>query len=122
MCDDPLCEGGGYGDGCSCPLVIYKGTEYPVDRDGFLQDPEKWTMDFAHHVKEQEGIAELTEEHWKVIHYLQDYYKKNGIAPMIRVMTKAVGYKLNLIKKLFPGGAAKVACRMAGLPKSTGCV
>ena len=63
------------------PTVTFKGKTWEVDEDGFLQDPEKWDKDFAAYVKESEGISELTDEHWKVIDYLQDYYKKNGIAP-----------------------------------------
>ncbi|RJX31890.1 MAG: TusE/DsrC/DsvC family sulfur relay protein [Desulfarculus sp.] len=104
------------------PTVSYKGKDYEVDEDGFLQDPEKWDVDFAHYVKEQEGISELSDEHWKVIHYLQDYYKKNGIAPMVRIMTKVTGYKLKQIYELFPSGPGKGACKMAGLAKPTGCV
>ncbi|MCF8042191.1 MAG: TusE/DsrC/DsvC family sulfur relay protein [Desulfarculaceae bacterium] len=104
------------------PTVSFKGKDFEVDEDGFLQDPETWDVDFAHYVKEQEGISELSDEHWKVIHYLQDYYKKNGIAPMVRIMTKVTGYKLKQIYELFPSGPGKGACKMAGLAKPTGCV
>ncbi len=104
------------------PTVTYRGKTYEVDEDGFLQDPEKWDEGFADYVKESEGIAELTDEHWKIIHYLQDYYKKNGIAPMVRIMTKVTGYKLKQIYELFPSGPGKGACKMAGLAKPTGCV
>jgi tRNA 2-thiouridine synthesizing protein E len=104
------------------PTVEYKGKTYEVDEDGFLQDPESWDKDFAAYVKEQEGISELTDEHWKVINYLQDYYKKNGIAPMVRIMTKVTGFKLKKIYELFPSGPGKGACKMAGLAKPTGCV
>jgi TusE/DsrC/DsvC family sulfur relay protein len=104
------------------PSVSFKGKTWEVDEDGFLADPEKWDKDFASYVKEQEGISELTEEHWKVINYLQDYYKKNGIAPMVRIMTKVTGFKLKKIYELFPSGPGKGACKMAGLAKPTGCV
>ena len=104
------------------PTVKYKGKAYEADEDGFLMDPEKWDIDWAHYVKDSEGISELTDEHWKVIHYLQEYYKKNGIAPMVRIMTKVTGYKLKQIYELFPSGPGKGACKMAGLAKPTGCV
>jgi len=65
------------------------------------------------------GIEELTDEHWKCINFLQDYYKKNGIAPMVRVFSKVTGYKLKHIYELFPSGPGKGACKMAGLPKPT---
>jgi hypothetical protein len=51
---------------------------------------------------------------------LQDYYKKNGIAPMVRILSKVTGYKLKHIYELFPSGPGKGACKMAGLAKPTG--
>ncbi|MGB9105146.1 MAG: TusE/DsrC/DsvC family sulfur relay protein [Terriglobales bacterium] len=35
---------------------------------------------------------------------------------------KETGYKLNGSYPLFPSGPAKGACKLAGLPKPTGCV
>ena len=69
-----------------------------------------------------EGVTELTENHWKVINYLRNYYTQFGIAPMIRKLCKETGFKLNEIYELFPSGPAKGACKLAGLPKPTGCV
>jgi tRNA 2-thiouridine synthesizing protein E len=73
-------------------------------------------------VKHQEGIEELNDEHKKLIEVLRDYYEKNGIAPMVRVLSKVTGFKLKHIYELFPSGPGKGACKMAGLPKPTGCV
>jgi dissimilatory sulfite reductase related protein len=93
-----------------------------VDEDGFIQEPDKWTESVAKVLAETEGVNELTERHWQLINYLRDYYKKFGIAPMIRKMCKEVGMKLNEVYELFPTGPAKGACKAAGLPKPTGCV
>ena len=68
------------------------------------------------------AIEELNEEHQKVIAVLREYYEKNGIAPMVRVLSKVTGFKLKHIYELFPSGPGKGACKMAGLPKPTGCV
>ena len=68
--------------------VEYQGKSFEIDEDGFLQDFEQWCEEWVEYVKESEGIAEVTEEHWKVIHMLQDYYHKHGIAPMVRILTK----------------------------------
>lgn len=104
------------------PTVEFKGKTFGVDEDGFIDDFNSWTREWVDYVKESEGIKELTEEHWKVINILQDYYKKNGIAPMVRILSKVTGYKLKYIYELFPSGPGKGACKMAGLPKPTGCV
>ncbi len=97
------------------------GREIELDEDGFIIDPEEWTEDVARLFAANEGI-DLTGEHWKVINYLREYYAENQIAPMIRKLCKDTGFSLKQIYELFPAGPAKGACRIAGLPKPTGCV
>ena len=104
------------------PTAEYEGQTFNVDEDGFIDDFNNWNKDWVKYVKLVEGIEEMTEEHWKVIEVLQDYYKKNGIAPMVRILSKVTGFKLKYIYELFPSGPGKGACKMAGLPKPTGCV
>jgi len=59
------------------PQLEISGKNYEVDEDGFLQELDKWTKDFAQGYASIEGIeGELTEEHWKLIEYIRDYYKK----------------------------------------------
>ena len=93
-----------------------------VDEDGFIQEPDKWTKDVAAALAKTEGVDELTDEHWKMVDFLREYYIEFGTAPMIRKLCKATGFKLNKVYKLFPSGPAKGACKIAGLPKPTGCV
>ena len=90
--------------------------------DGFLLRFDDWCPEWLEYVKESEGISEITPDHQKVLDFLQDYYKKNGIAPMVRILSKNTGYKLKEVYELFPSGPGKGACKMAGLPKPTGCV
>lgn len=105
------------------PFVDYKGSQLEVDEDGFIADPAVWSEDLARFLaKHAEGINELTEDHWKVIHYLNQYYKECGIAPMVRKLCKETGFQLKYIYELFPNGPARGACKVAGLPKPTGCV
>jgi tRNA 2-thiouridine synthesizing protein E len=93
-----------------------------VDEDGFLQDPSLWNEEVASLFAKTEGIDQMTEDHWKVVHYLRNYYLEFNIAPMIRKLCKDTGFKLKKIYELFPSGPAKGACKVAGLPKPTGCV
>ena len=69
-----------------------------------------------------EGVDDMTEDHWKVVNYLREYYLQYNMAPMIRKLCKQTGFKLKEIYDLFPSGPAKGACKVAGLPKPTGCV
>ena len=104
------------------PIFEVNGKQYDVDEDGFLQEPEVWNQEVAADFATTEGVEALTENHWKIINYLRNYYLQFGIAPMIRKLCKETGFKLNEIYGLFPSGPAKGACKLAGLPKPTGCV
>ena len=104
------------------PTYQCEGKVYDVDEDGFLQDPDLWNDDVARDFMSTEGITELTDDHWKVIHYIRNYYLQFGIAPMVRKVCKQTGFSLKEIYSLFPSGPAKGACKLAGLPKPTGCV
>ena len=104
------------------PVFEVSGIKYDVDEDGFQQDPGIWNQDVALDFATTEGVTELTSNHWKVINYLRNYYLQFGIAPMIRKLCKETGFKLNEIYQMFPSGPAKGACKLAGLPKPTGCV
>lgn len=104
------------------PFIEVNGQKLEVDEDGFLINIDNWNEDVAKYFAKEEGVEELTEEHWKVINYLRDYFQQFGIAPMIRKLCKETGFNLKKIYQLFPSGPAKGACKVAGLPKPTGCV
>ncbi|MBO8137116.1 MAG: TusE/DsrC/DsvC family sulfur relay protein [Desulfotomaculum sp.] len=104
------------------PFIEVNGQQIEVDEDGFLVNTDQWSEEAAKVFAKQEGIDELTEDHWKVINYLRDYFFQFGIAPMIRKLCKETGFSLKQIYQLFPSGPAKGACKIAGLPKPTGCV
>ena len=102
--------------------IDYNAHHFIVDEDGFLQESHKWGSVWLEYVMEEEGIGELTEDHSKVIEFIREFYKKNTLAPLVRSISKTTGLKHKNIYELFPSGPAKGACRMAGLPKPTGCV
>ncbi len=104
------------------PIYEQNGRAYQVDEDGFLQEPGIWNETVAADFLAAEGLSALTDNHWKVIRYLRDYYLEHGVAPMVRKLCKETGFKLTEIYALFPSGPAKGACKLAGLPKPTGCV
>ena len=103
--------------------VTHAGKSFEIDEDGFLAGGlDDWCPEWVDYVKASEGITQLNPDHWKVIHFLQDYFRQNKIAPMVRILSKVTGYPLKQIYELFPSGPGKGACKMAGLPKPTGCV
>lgn len=102
--------------------IDVNGQTIEIDEDGFLCDPEQWSEDVVRAFAQIEEVTELTDDHWKVIHYLRNYWKQFEVAPMIPKLCKETGFTLRQIYQLFPSGPAKGACKLAGLPKPTGCV
>ncbi|MDH5466270.1 MAG: TusE/DsrC/DsvC family sulfur relay protein [Candidatus Aminicenantes bacterium] len=105
------------------PVIEVKGRKVEVNEEGFLTNHEDWEKDVAEALaREEEGIDSLSEDHWKVIRYIRDYYLEKNLAPMVRKLCKNTGFQLRYIYELFPSGPAKGACKVAGLPKPDGCV
>ena len=102
--------------------IEVNGQAVELDEDGFLVVLDQWNEDVAKFLAKEEGVEDLNEDHWKIINYLRGYFAEYGIAPMVRKMTKESGYSLKEIYDLFPSGPANGACKVAGLPKPTGCV
>jgi tRNA 2-thiouridine synthesizing protein E len=104
------------------------GNTIETDEEGYLTNLGDWTEDIANEIAKAENVA-MSESHWEVVNFLREYYNEYQIAPAVRVLTKAIGKKLGADKgnskylyELFPYGPAKQACKIAGLPKPTGCV
>jgi dissimilatory sulfite reductase related protein len=104
------------------PKVTLGGIEIEIDEDGFIQEPDKWSEAVANDLAKAEGAFPMSEDHWKLVNYLRDYFLKYEIAPPIRMLCKQTGLDLKRVYQLFPSGPAKGACKIAGLPKPTGCV
>lgn len=104
------------------PIFEYGNVKIQVDEDGFMEEPDVWNEEIALALASTEAVEVLTEDHWKLVNYLREYYQEFGIAPMIRKLCKKTGFSLKEVYDLFPSGPAKGACKVAGLPKPTGCV
>lgn len=104
------------------------GNTYEADEEGYIKDISQWSRELAVLIAEDENI-EMTDDHWEVVNFLREYYEEYQIAPAIRVLTKAIKKTMGPDKgnskylyELFPYGPAKQACKIAGLPKPTGCI
>ena len=104
------------------PKKQYGNAAVDVDADGFLTDFSQWTREMAAAIAKDEGLAELTPAHWKVIDFMQKEFKENGQAPSIRKLNKSGVISTKELYDLFPGGPAKKAAKIAGLKKPEGCV
>ncbi|HEC22357.1 MAG TPA: TusE/DsrC/DsvC family sulfur relay protein [Chloroflexi bacterium] len=91
------------------------------DDEGYMVDPHAWTPEIAEAIAAQLGIT-LTDRHWVVINFARKEFEANGEPPTLRRITKQTDVNTKELYQLFPGGAAKVAAKIAGLGKPTGCI
>ncbi len=98
------------------------GQTVDVDGEGYMQKPEQWTKDIAEEIARDVGIEELTPKHWAVVEYMRARYLEAGAAPSIRSLGKESGVPIKELYQLFPKGPAKLAARIAGIPKPRGCI
>jgi tRNA 2-thiouridine synthesizing protein E len=97
-------------------------TEVELNDEGFFVDPHQWTEDMAPELARREGIDPLTDEHWTVLRFVRAQYFDKGTGPTVRVLGKTSGVSVKELYQLFPKGPAKVAARIAGIPKPRGCI
>jgi tRNA 2-thiouridine synthesizing protein E len=97
-------------------------TTVELNDEGFFVDPEQWTEAMAADLAGREGINQLTEAHWKVIRFMRSEYFEKGTGPTVRVLGKTSGVSVKELYELFPKGPAKIAARIAGIPKPRGCI
>ncbi len=85
-------------------------------------NPEQWTEALAAEIARDAGIDPLTERHLQVVRFMRETYLKTGSAPSIRTLGKASGVPVKELYQIFPKGPAKLAARIAGVPKPRGCI
>ena len=108
--------------------LLVQGKTIALDKDGFLQALSDWSPETAVALALREQL-ELTQEHWEVIHLLRAFYNEFQLSPANRPLVKYVAQKLGPEKgnsmhlnRLFKGTPAKLAAKLAGLPKPTNCL
>jgi len=96
--------------------VTLGGIEVEIDEDGFIQEPDKWSNAVADDISKGEEAFPMTEEHWKVVNYLRDYFIKYEIAPPIRMLCKQTGLDLRRSISCFLPGLQKGPARSPVFP------
>ncbi|HVX42703.1 MAG TPA: TusE/DsrC/DsvC family sulfur relay protein [Mycobacteriales bacterium] len=103
-------------------ITTYAGTAVALNDEGFFLDAGQWTPEMAVEIARQVGIAELTDRHWQVINFMRHEYEEKGTGPTVRALGKSSGVPIKELYQLFPRGPAKLAARIAGIPKPRGCI
>jgi len=99
-----------------------------TDHLGFLADLNTWDEQVANHLANLESI-ELTKHHFEVIFALREFYQTFDLSPAMRPLCKFLKTKLGTDKAssiylmtLFGQSPAKMAAKLAGLPKPDNCL
>lgn len=98
------------------------GKQIDVNEEGYLTNPSQWTKEIAAEIARQEGIPVLTDNHWKVLDYLQKETRETGVMPTIRKLKSTGVMPTKELYELFPEGPLKKAAKIAGLAKPASCV
>ena len=104
------------------PTATLDGVAVVVNEEGFFEQPDQWTEAMAVELARAEGIDDLTDRHWQVIRFMREQYAEKGTGPTVRVLGKTSGVSVKELYQLFPKGPAKVAAKIAGIPKPRGCI
>ncbi len=97
-------------------------TSLELTDDGFFVDPSLWTEAMVVELAAREGIDTMSDDHWKVVRFMRNDYLTKGTGPSVRALGKTSGVSVKDLYLLFPKGPAKVAARIAGIPKPKGCI
>ncbi|MCQ4252878.1 TusE/DsrC/DsvC family sulfur relay protein [Stutzerimonas stutzeri] len=108
--------------------LLVDGREIALDKDGFLVDLADWNEPVAEALADREDLA-LEADHWEILWLLREFYAEFQLSPATRPLIKYTALKLGAEKgnsmhlnRLFKGTPAKLAAKLAGLPKPSNCL
>ncbi|MDD1507621.1 TusE/DsrC/DsvC family sulfur relay protein [Pseudomonas sp. CNPSo 3701] len=108
--------------------LIVNDRSIELDKDGYLLELQDWSGEVAAALAAREQL-DLSAEHWEILELLRAFYAEFQLSPANRPLIKYVALKLGPDKgnslhlnRLFNGAPAKLAAKLAGLPKPTNCL
>jgi tRNA 2-thiouridine synthesizing protein E len=99
-----------------------------LDSDGHLVHLTDWSEHAAQQLAASENIV-LTDAHWEIIYLLKEFHQRFELSPPMRPLVKYIAQRLGKEKgrsiylmQLFPPSPARVASKIAGLPRPENCL
>lgn len=92
------------------------------DPEGNLYGLAPWSREFAKQRASEEGLGELSETQWRIIHTLRGLYRKHGQATNARQIIKSLEKDFTeeggrkFLYQAFPLGPVSQGSRLAGVP------
>jgi tRNA 2-thiouridine synthesizing protein E len=98
------------------------------DSEGYLRELADWCPEVAVELA-AEAEVELNPAHWEILELLRRYYQEFDHAPAMRPLVNYIKRELGAergnslyLLKLFPDSPAKLAAKIAGLPRPDNCL
>ena len=104
------------------PTTTLAAVDVELNDEGFFVHPEAWSEEMVPDLARREGNDPWTDRHWQVIRFMRAEYLTKGTGPTVRVLGKTSGVSIKELYQLFPKGPAKIAAKIAGIPKPRGCI
>ena len=108
-------------------LLEVDGQQIELDEDLCLLHLDDWSEAVATVLAADEGIV-LSAAHWEILHLVRQFYQEFDLSPANRALVRYTRQQLGedkgtslYLNQLFNGKPAKVASRLAGLPKPANC-
>lgn len=108
--------------------LMIDGRSIGLDSEGYLLDLGDWSPAVAEQLAAREELT-LTPEHWEILQLLRDFHAEFQLSPANRALVRYVAGRLGPEKgnsahlnRLFKGTPAKLAAKLAGLPKPANCL
>jgi tRNA 2-thiouridine synthesizing protein E len=108
--------------------VQVNGRDIATDNDGYLLHFDDWDDAVAVAIAAEHGIA-LGDAHREILLLLRRFHREFEQSPAMRPLVNYVKRELGPDKgnsiyllRLFPGSPAKIATRIAGLPRPEHCL
>lgn len=97
------------------------GRDIVFDAEGFFNDFYDWSEEVFRVLAEESGIVCITEQHWRVVRFLREFYAYHGRTPLNHQVKTGTGLSALELQHLFPEGIKLGARRLAGLPNPKTC-
>ena len=99
------------------------GKTIELDNEGYLLDPDDWSMEVAEALAREESM-ELTEERLEIVHFVREHFEERECIPEMRRLLKVLRERhgkdiatRKYVYRLFPYGYGQQACKIAGMRK-----
>ena len=108
--------------------MLVDGREIGLDPEGYLLELTDWSPAVAEALASREGMT-LTDAHREILDLLRRFHAEFQLSPATRPLIRYVAQQLGkekgnslYLNPLFNGTPAKLAAKLAGLPKPTNCI